>query len=138
MPLARASQVSIPLAGGMGSLCAASWLTGRRPFYPPIYPSIDDIGPGCRYSSSTKNDLHAMRRGLTMTPTATVQGFGSAQSNREDLKLRLATHLEQQPGSTQAWHIWMKRLMVAGVGIIVAAFIAAMYVSLTWRSIHPI
>ena len=73
-----------------------------------------------------------------MTPTATVQGFGSAKSNREDLKLRLATHLEQQPGSTQAWHIWMKRLMVAGVGIIVAAFIVAMYVSIAWRSINPI
>ncbi len=72
-----------------------------------------------------------------MTPTATVHEFGSAKSTREDLKLRLAQHLEQVPGSTLVWHKWMMRLMVAGVGIIVAAFIVAMYVSIAWRTINP-
>ena len=73
-----------------------------------------------------------------MNPTANAQDAATTQGAGEGLKLHLTQHLEQQPESTQALHRWMKRLMVAGVGIIVAAFIVAMYVSIAWRSINPI
>ncbi|OGR25623.1 MAG: hypothetical protein A2139_04845 [Desulfobacca sp. RBG_16_60_12] len=74
----------------------------------------------------------------TMTQTTDVQKSATEKESREHTTLQLAQHLAQQPGSTQALHQWMKRLMVAGVGIIVAAFIVAMYVSIAWKSVNPI
>ncbi len=73
-----------------------------------------------------------------MNPTANAQDAAAAQGASQGLKLHLTQHLEQQPESTRALHRWMKRLMVAGVGIIVAAFIAALYVSIAWKSVNPI
>ena len=73
-----------------------------------------------------------------MNPTANAQDAATAKGASEGLKLHLAQHLEQQPETTQALHQWMKRLMVAGVGIIVATFIVALYVSVAWKSVNPI
>jgi hypothetical protein len=53
-------------------------------------------------------------------------------------KSQLAQYLEQQPASRQAFHKWMKRLEVVSAGIIAAAFILAMYVSVAWKSVNPI
>jgi hypothetical protein len=54
---------------------------------------------------------------------------------RESLKLQLAQYLAQQPESTHAVHSWMKRLEVASLGIIIAAFIFALYISFKWASV---
>lgn len=73
-----------------------------------------------------------------MNQTTNAQEFVTEKDAREHLKLQLAQYLEQQPESTQSLHRWMKRLEVAGVGIIVAAFIVALYVSIAWKSVNPI
>ena len=73
-----------------------------------------------------------------MNQTANVQKFATEKEAKEHFKLQLAEYLGQQPESTQSLHKWMKRLEAAGVGIIVAAFIVAMYVSVAWRSVNPI
>jgi hypothetical protein len=57
---------------------------------------------------------------------------------RAELKRQLAEYLAQQPESTLSAHRWMKRLEVAGAGVIVAAFCIALYVSITWKSTNPI
>ena len=57
--------------------------------------------------------------------------------SRQDARVQLAEFVARQPASTQNSHRWMKRLEVAGVGIIVAAFIAAMYVSVNAKSVPP-
>jgi len=57
---------------------------------------------------------------------------------REHLKLQLAEYVESQPGSTQSFHRWMKRLEAAAAGLIAAAFITALYLSFAWKSIDPI
>jgi len=73
-----------------------------------------------------------------MNQTANVQEFATKKEARGLFKLQLAQYLGQQPETTQSLHRWMKRLEMAGVGIIVAAFIVAMYVSVAWRSVNPI
>ena len=69
--------------------------------------------------------------------TTNVQEFATGKEAREHLKLQLAQYLEQQPESTQSLHRWMKRLEAASVGIIAAAFIVALYVSVAWKSVPP-
>jgi len=54
---------------------------------------------------------------------------------REHLKLQLAEYLAQQPKSTQSAHKSMKRLEVASLAIIAAAFIFALIVSIKWASV---
>ncbi len=61
----------------------------------------------------------------------------SVAESKPNLKAQLAQHIEHLPESTQESDRWMKRLEVAGVGVIVAAFIAAMYVSIYWNSVPP-
>jgi hypothetical protein len=73
-----------------------------------------------------------------MNQTTNVQKFATDKEAREHLKLQLAQYLAQQPEPTQSAHKWMKRLEAAGVGIIAAAFIVAMYVSVAWKSVNPI
>ena len=73
-----------------------------------------------------------------MNQTTSVQEIGTQEEAREQLKLQLAQYLEGQPESTQSIHRWMKRLEVAGVGIIVATFSVALYVSIAWKSVNPI
>ena len=63
---------------------------------------------------------------------------GPVVESKQDLKAQLAQYVAQQPESTLAFHKWMKRLQVAGAGIIAAAFIVAMYVSVAWKSVNPI
>jgi hypothetical protein len=62
---------------------------------------------------------------------------GAVADSKPDLRAQLAEYLAHQPESTQNSHRWMKRLEMAGIGIIVAAFIAAMYVSINWKSVSP-
>jgi hypothetical protein len=63
---------------------------------------------------------------------------GPAVESKQALRAQLAQYVAQQPESTQASHKWMKRLEVAGAGIMAAAFIVAMYVSVAWKSVNPI
>jgi len=69
--------------------------------------------------------------------TANVQKFSSNKETREHLKAQLAQYLAGQPESTRATHKWMKRVDVAGMGIVAAAFIVALYVSVAWKSLNP-
>jgi hypothetical protein len=50
---------------------------------------------------------------------------------KPDLGAQIAAYVAQQPKNVQVWHRRMKRLHVAGVFLIAAAFIAALYVSAT-------
>ena len=69
--------------------------------------------------------------------TTHVQIRATDKEAREQLKLQLTHYLAEQPESTQSLHRWMKRLETAGAGIIAAAFIVALYVSITWKSANP-
>jgi hypothetical protein len=69
--------------------------------------------------------------------TTNVQIRATDKEAREHLKLQLAQYLAEQPESTQSLHRWMKRLEMAGAGIIAAAFIVALYVSIAWKSVNP-
>lgn len=73
-----------------------------------------------------------------MNQIKNVQGFNTGKEVREQFKLQLAQYLAQQSQSTQSVHRWMRRLEAAGVGIIIATFLVALYVSITWKSINPI
>ena len=73
-----------------------------------------------------------------MNQTTNVQEFATKKEAREHFKLQLAQYTGQQPESAQSLHRWMKRLEVAGVGIIVGAFVVALYVSIAWQSVNPI
>jgi len=73
-----------------------------------------------------------------MNQTKNIQGFNTGKEAREQLKLQLAQYLGQQSQSTQSVHRWMRRLEAAGVGIIAATFLVALYVSIAWRSVNPI
>ena len=65
-----------------------------------------------------------------MNQTISIPVSGAKQEAREELKRQLADHLAQLPESTQTLHRWMRRFEVASLGLIAAAFIAAMYVSI--------
>lgn len=69
-----------------------------------------------------------------MSTTANVQVSRTEKEAREQLKLQIGAYLAQQPGSTQALHRWMKRLEVVGLGITLAIFLMALYVSFAWKS----
>jgi len=69
--------------------------------------------------------------------TTHVQKLPSYKESRENLKAQLAEYLAGQPESTQTVHKWMKRVDVAGLGIVVAAFALALYGSFTWPSVNP-
>ena len=56
------------------------------------------------------------------------------RDGQEERNLRLARYLERQPEPTQAFHRQMKRLELASLGIVLAAFIVAMYVSFCWAT----
>jgi hypothetical protein len=71
------------------------------------------------------------------TPTS-IRGSGTEKEARDQLRLQIAAYLQQQPESIQASHRWMKRLEVAGLGIILAAFVVALYVSIDWKNVSPI
>lgn len=69
--------------------------------------------------------------------TTNVQKLSTNKEARENLKTQLAEYLAQQPESILSAHKWMKRVDVAGVGIVVAAFAYALYGSFTWASTSP-
>jgi hypothetical protein len=73
-----------------------------------------------------------------MNSTAIVRKIGIKNEAREQFKLQLAHYLEQQSESTRSLHKWMKRLELAGLGIIVAAFSAALAISIAWESFNPL
>jgi hypothetical protein len=82
------------------------------------------------------NGYQYLKRGHIMYNQVSVQG--PVIESKQDLRAQLAQYVAQQPESTQAHHKWMKRLQVAGAGIMVAAFIVAMYVSVAWKSVNPL
>ena len=69
--------------------------------------------------------------------TENVQKFSTDKKARENLKAQLAEYLAQAPESTQSAHRWMKRVDAAGLGIVVAAFAAALYGSFAWAGANP-
>ena len=73
-----------------------------------------------------------------MNQTISMPVSGAKQEAREELKRRLAEHVAQLPESTQAAHRWMQRFEAASLGLIAAAFIAAMYVSINWTAVPGI
>jgi hypothetical protein len=60
------------------------------------------------------------------------------KETRDQQMLQLTQYLEQQPESKQAFHKWMKCLEVVSLGIILAAFLVALYFSITWKSVNPL
>jgi len=70
-----------------------------------------------------------------MDQTAKVQEFETKKEARQHLRMQIEQYLEGQPESTQTFHRWMKRLEVAGLGLIVAAFIVATYLSINWKNV---
>lgn len=70
--------------------------------------------------------------------TTNVQKLSTDKEAREQLKMQLAEYLAQQPESKQTTHKWMRFLEAAGVGIIAATFIAALYFSIAWKSVNPV
>jgi hypothetical protein len=70
--------------------------------------------------------------------TTNVQKTLTNKEARENLKTQLGQYLAEQQESTQSLHRWMRRLEMASVGIIAAAFIAALYISITWKSVNTI
>jgi len=73
-----------------------------------------------------------------MNQTASVQEVITEKGMREQLKQQLAQHVQEQPESTQSFHRWMKVLEAAGLVLIAAAFIAAMYISINWKNVQQI
>jgi hypothetical protein len=69
--------------------------------------------------------------------TTTIQKPVTDKETREHLKAQLAEYLVGQPESTQSAHRWMKRVEIAGLGIVVATFLVALYGSFTWASVNP-
>jgi hypothetical protein len=73
-----------------------------------------------------------------MNKTASLQGLGTNKEAREQLKLMLAHYLEGLPESTRSFHKGMKSLDISLMVVIASAFIAALSVSFTWKSIDPL
>ena len=71
-----------------------------------------------------------------MNNIASDQGFMTEKEAKEHLRLQIAQYIEQQPESTQVFHKWMKRLEVASLVLIPAAFILTMYYSIHWTSVQ--
>jgi len=69
--------------------------------------------------------------------TANVQKFATGKEAREQLKMQLTQYLAGQPASTQSAHKWMKRVDIAWMGIVIAAFAVALYGSFAWASVNP-
>ena len=67
-----------------------------------------------------------------MNSRADFNGTLIADPKKRDLGAQIADYVAQQPENIQAWHRRMKRLEVGSLGLIVAAFIAALYVSFNW------
>lgn len=72
-----------------------------------------------------------------MNETSNVQKLSDKEA-RQQLKLQLAQYLEQQSASKQAFHKWMKRLEAVSMGVILAAFLVALYFSIAWKSVNPL
>jgi hypothetical protein len=70
-----------------------------------------------------------------MNQTASIQKIAAEKDAKAQAKLQFAQYLAQQPEGTRNAHQWLNRLEAAGLGIIAAAFIVALYVSITWKSV---
>jgi hypothetical protein len=60
------------------------------------------------------------------------------KETRDQLKQQLAQYMEQQPESKKVFHKWMKYLEAVSLGVILAAFLIALYFSITWKSVNPL
>ena len=72
-----------------------------------------------------------------MNQTTSINSSTTMKAAREQLKSQITHYIEQQPESSQVLHSWMKRLEAASLGLIAAAFIAAIYISINWASMPP-
>ncbi len=70
--------------------------------------------------------------------TTNIQKSMTDKEMKERLKAQLAEYLAGQPESTRATHKWMKRVEAVGLGIVVAAFVYALYGSFAWAKATPI
>ena len=70
--------------------------------------------------------------------TTNVQKLSTNKEARENLKAQLAEYLSQQPESTLTAHKWMKLVDAAGLGIVITAFVYALYGSFAWANVNPI
>lgn len=70
-----------------------------------------------------------------MNQTQSIQGVVSKKEAEEQIKLQFDQYLEQQPQSTQTAHQWILRLEAVCLGLVIALFIAAMYVSIMWKTV---
>ena len=68
---------------------------------------------------------------------ANIQTVPTKKEAKELLKQQIDEYLAAQPESMQKFHKWMKGLDVAGVVLIAAAFILAMYLSINWKAVNP-
>lgn len=69
--------------------------------------------------------------------TTNIQKLATDKELRAQVKTQLAEYIAQAPDSTQSAHKWMKRVDIAGLGIVIAAFAVALYGSFTWASVNP-
>jgi hypothetical protein len=69
--------------------------------------------------------------------TSTIQKSATDKEIRALLKAQLAEYLAQQGESIRSTHKWMKRVEVAGLGIVIAVFAVALYGSSTWANSNP-
>ena len=65
-----------------------------------------------------------------MENRASLQQAMGAAKGTTNLRTPLDGYMEQQPESMQAFHRWMERLEVASLGIGIAAFIAAVVITI--------
>jgi uncharacterized membrane protein (DUF485 family) len=81
----------------------------------------------------TRNDGH--EEGVNPM-TTNVQKIATDKQAREHLKAQLAEYLAQSPESIRSTHTWMKRVDVAGLGIVLTVFAVALFGSFTWPSVN--
>ena len=60
------------------------------------------------------------------------------KETENNLKLEIARYMDGLPESRKVFHKWMTYLEVLGMGIILAAFLIALYFSITWKSVNPV
>lgn len=73
-----------------------------------------------------------------MNQMTDIQNLATRNEEKEQSEMQFAGYVEQEPKLTQSLHKWMKRLDVVCLGINIAAFVVAMYVSIVWKSVNPV
>jgi hypothetical protein len=72
-----------------------------------------------------------------MNTTISMEKTVTKKEEQKQFEQQLARHLEQQPESTLNIHRWMRRLEGTGAVITAVAFLVALVISFTWKSVDP-